>query len=146
MKPQIDVNENVLSNLSERLMSAPSEKGMSLWQLMLSLQPALETARKNGKTVEQMHADLVASGIEANWGTFKKYASDLLSDSTPAKRTSQESKSVAKKAASAHSKLTNTPLSDSQTQGLRNMRFGKRAQALNTTDSNQYDQRSLYEI
>jgi hypothetical protein len=133
MTPKIEVNEKVLANLKEKLTSAPADKGMSLWQLMVGLKPALEQARQNGKTVEEMHEDLLASGIDANWGTFKKYASELLSDSTATGKAKVVAQVTVKHvAAAAEKNLRDMPLTNSQSHGLRNMRFAnKRAPGLN---------------
>lgn len=83
MTTQIKVNEKVLSSLEQKLVSAPDGRRLSLWQLMVAMQEALQQARENGKTVEQMHADLTAAGVKANKGTFKKYCSELLSARSP---------------------------------------------------------------
>lgn len=133
MKSQIDVTEKVLHSLAERLISAPSDKGMSLWKLMVELKPALVQARQNGKTVEEMHEDLLASGLSANWGTFKKYASELLSESTATGKAQADAQvAVGNVAAAAEKNLREMPLTNSQSQGLRNMRFAnKRAPGLN---------------
>jgi hypothetical protein len=46
---------------------------------------SLKAARAQGKTLEQMHADVVRCGLDIKLGTFRKYASDLLSDDSKPK-------------------------------------------------------------
>ncbi len=124
MNSQIKVDQKVLSSFEQRLGTAPAHRVISLWQLMLSMRETMQRARESGKTVEQMYADLTACGVQANWGTFKKYASDLLSDTPPANRAVKASKplrSPEKKALGSTSNQS-VPTDQSSSVGLRNLR------------------------
>lgn len=63
----------------------PKEKEQTQWEMVQSLQDAITAARDAGKTVEQMHADITACGLNIRYGTFRKYVSDLLYE-PPSKR------------------------------------------------------------
>lgn len=83
MKHNITVDEHVLAELRTALTSQRTPTEITAWDLVKAMKPALQTARAQGKTLEEMHADLRSCGIEIKLGTFRKYASDLLSDDTP---------------------------------------------------------------
>ncbi len=121
---QIKVDQKVLLSLEQKLGTTPVQRAISLWQLMLSMREAMQKAREAGKTVEQMHADLTACGVQANWGTFKKYASDLLSDTPPAHRAAKASKRLASPKKQALGSTTNQsqPIDQASPVGLRNLR------------------------
>lgn len=99
----------------------PKVKEQTQWEMVLSLQDAIEAARDAGKTVEQMHADLTASGFNIRFGTFRKYVSDLLYE-PPAKR----NKVAAKPQVQPLQEVgPNTASSGSAGRSLRNIRGGK---------------------
>ena len=76
-----------------------------------------KTAREQGKTLEEMHADVIRCGIEIKLGTFRKYASDLLTDDEP--------KTLEPKTASAKNSH------EAPTSSLRSMRGNKSPGGMN---------------
>ena len=124
MNSQIKVDQKVLSSFEQKLATAPAQRVISLWQLMLSMRETMQKAREAGKTVEQMYADLTACGVHANWGTFKKYASDLLSDTPPASRAAKASKPLRSPVKQALGSTSNQskPTDQASPVGLRNLR------------------------
>jgi hypothetical protein len=99
----------------------PTEKEQTQWELILSLQDAIEAARDAGKTVEQMHRDLTACGVDIRFGTFRKYVSDLLYE-PPAKRNKRPSRP---QVPAPQSTVTANASSSSAERSLRNIRGGK---------------------
>ncbi len=99
----------------------PTEKEQTQWQLVLSLQDAIEAARDAGKTVEQMHSDLTACGVNIRFGTFRKYVSDLLYE-PPAKRNERPSRT---QVPAPQGTVTANGSSSSAERSLRNIRGGK---------------------
>lgn len=96
---------------------------LNQWETILSLQEAIEAARAAGKTVEQMHADLMACGLNIKFGTFRKYVSDLTDLSTrkpvkPPRKKSPPRQSVVE---------TSAPdlVLEPNSQSLRNIRTGR---------------------
>ena len=124
MNSQIKVDQKVLSSFEQKLGTAPAHRVISLWQLMLSMRETMQKARESGKTVEQMYADLTACGVQANWGTFKKYASDLLSDTPPANRAVKAGKPLRSPEKQALGSTSNQskPINQASPLGLRNLR------------------------
>jgi hypothetical protein len=80
MRNNISIDEQVLADLQTALTSQRTPTEISAWDLVKAMKPALAKAREQGKTLEEMHADVLSCGIEIKLGTFRKYASDLLTD------------------------------------------------------------------
>lgn len=83
MRRNISIDEQVLADLQNALTSQRIPTEITAWDLVKAMKPALKTARKQGKTIEEMHADVIRCGVEIKLGTFRKYASDLLTDEEP---------------------------------------------------------------
>ncbi len=83
MRHNISIDDQVLADLQTALTSQRTPTEISAWDLVKAMKPALQTARAQGKTLEEMHQDVVRCGIEIKLGTFRKYASDLLTDDAP---------------------------------------------------------------
>lgn len=87
MRNNISIDEQVLSTLRQALAEEHKPSEVTAWDLVRSMTESLKSARAQGKTLEQMHTDLIRCGIDIKLGTFRKYASDLLSDDAkPPKR------------------------------------------------------------
>lgn len=74
-----------LDAVRKALLKPPIKQELNNWETMLALHEEIQAARAIGKTVEQMHADLKACGLDIKYGTFRKYVSDLLSEAAPSK-------------------------------------------------------------
>ncbi len=74
-----------LDAVRKALLKPPVKQELNQWETILSLHEEIEAARATGKTVEQMHADLKACGLNIKYGTFRKYVSDLVSVTAPSK-------------------------------------------------------------
>lgn len=83
MRHNISIDEQVMTDLRSALTSQRTPTEITAWDLVKAMKPALKTAREQGKTLEEMHADVIRCGIEIKLGTFRKYASDLLTDDEP---------------------------------------------------------------
>jgi hypothetical protein len=83
MRHNISIDDQVLADLQTALTSQRTPTEISAWDLVKAMKPALAKAREQGKTLEEMHADVLSCGIEIKLGTFRKYASDLLTDDEP---------------------------------------------------------------
>ena len=80
MSNNFSLSEEQLANLRKELSGPPPRSSMSAWSMVRSMHDLLKAAREQGKTLEEMHADVVRCGVDIKLGTFRKYASDLLSD------------------------------------------------------------------
>lgn len=85
MSNNLSLSDQQLANLRKELAGPPPRTSMSTWAMVRAMQESLKAARAQGKTLEQMHADVVRCGIDIKLGTFRKYASDLLSDDSKPK-------------------------------------------------------------
>lgn len=83
MRRNISIDDQVLADLQNALTSQRIPTEITAWDLVKAMKPALKTARKQGKTIEEMHSDVIRCGVEIKLGTFRKYASDLLTDEEP---------------------------------------------------------------
>jgi hypothetical protein len=75
------ITEEQMAKLRKELSGPPPRLSMSTWSIVRSMEDSLKTAREQGKTLEEMHSDIVRCGIDIKLGTFRKYASELLSES-----------------------------------------------------------------
>lgn len=80
MSNHFSLTEEQLANLRKELSGPPPRSSMSAWSMVRAMHDSLKAAREQGKTLEEMHADVVRCGVDIKLGTFRKYASDLLSD------------------------------------------------------------------
>lgn len=85
MSNNFSLSEEQLANLRKELSGPPPRSSMSTWAIVRSMHDSLKAAREQGKTLEQMHADVVRCGVDIKLGTFRKYVSDLLSDDSKPK-------------------------------------------------------------
>lgn len=85
MSNNFSLSEEQLANLRKELSGPPPRSSMSTWAIVRSMHDSLKAAREQGKTLEQMHADVLRCGIDIKLGTFRKYVSDLLSDDSKPK-------------------------------------------------------------
>lgn len=80
MSNKFSLTDQQIAKVLEELSGPPPRSSMSTWEIVRSMHESLKAARAQGKTLEQMHADVVRCGLDIKLGTFRKYASDLLSD------------------------------------------------------------------
>jgi hypothetical protein len=107
-----------LDAVRKALLKPPVKQELNQWETILSLHEEIEAARATGKTVEQMHADLKACGLNIKYGTFRKYVSDLVSLRSQPNAVNQH---LAPSSAQYHT-LTNRSVTDeADTQGLRSV-------------------------
>ena len=85
MSNNFSLSEEQLAKLRKELSGPPPRSSMSAWSMVRSMHDSLKAAREQGKTLEQMHADVVRCGVDIKLGTFRKYVSDLLSDDSKPK-------------------------------------------------------------
>ena len=131
MNSNLKVDNKAIAAMRNELTKEMVKTTMNVRELVEQMHEALAAARAQGKTLEQMHQDIIKHGVSINLGTFRKYASELLAeDERQAKAVKAKKRAADRSAERVASKQPVESLKAQPSGGLRSLRSQSKAPSL----------------